>query len=114
MFQDIQLKNVRVDDPFWSKRQKLLGSVTVPYQEDILYDRIPGIEKSHAIANLKIAAGLMEGEFYGMVFQHSDIAKWIEGAAFSLALFPDPELEERIDEVIDLIEQAQLEDGYFD
>ncbi|MBQ6364174.1 MAG: glycoside hydrolase family 127 protein [Lachnospiraceae bacterium] len=114
MFQDIQLKNVRVDDPFWSQRQKLLGSVTVPYQEDILYDRIPGIEKSHAIANLKIAAGLMEGEFYGMVFQDSDIAKWIEGAAFSLALFPDPELEKRIDEVIDLIEQAQLEDGYFD
>lgn len=31
--------------------------------------------------------------FYGMVFQDSDAAKWIEAAAYSLALMPDKKLE---------------------
>ena len=35
----------------------------IPYQEKILNDEIPGVEKSHALANFRIAAGLEEGEF---------------------------------------------------
>ena len=51
-------------------------NTVIPYQEKILNDEIPGVEKSHALANFRIAAGLEEGEFYGMVFQDSDVAKW--------------------------------------
>ena len=38
----------------------------------------PGAEKSHAIENFRIAAGESKGEFYGTVFQDSDVAKWLE------------------------------------
>lgn len=50
--------------------------------------------------------------FYGMVFQDSDAAKWIEAAAYSLALFPDKELEKTVDELINIIADAQDTDGY--
>jgi len=40
------------------------------------------------------------------------VAKVIEGAAYSLALHPDPELEAYIDGVIEKIAAAQEEDGY--
>lgn len=49
--------------------------------------------KSHAIGNFRIAAGLKTGELYGMVFQDSDVAKWLAGAASSLAVRPDAAIE---------------------
>ena len=114
MEQEIDLKKVAVKDDFWSPRQTLISKVVIPYQEDIMNDRIPGIEKSSAITNFRIAAGLEKGSFYGMVFQDSDVAKWLEGVAYSLAIRPDEELEKRADEIISIIARAQQEDGYLD
>lgn len=109
---NINLNQVKIKDNFWSGFQHLVTDVVIPYQEKVLNDEIPGVEKSHALANFRIAAGLEEGQFYGMVFQDSDVAKWLEGAAYSLTIKPDAELEERMDKIIDIIEKAQLEDGY--
>ena len=71
-----------------------------------------GAAPSHCIENFKIAAGVSEGEFYGCVFQDSDLAKWIEAVAYSLMTKPDAELEKTADEAIDLIARAQQPDGY--
>ena len=106
------LNKVKVTDAFWHGYQELVMDTVIPYQEKILNDEIPGVEKSHALANFRIAAGLEEGEFYGMVFQDSDVAKWLEGVAYALEVRPDPELEERADKVIEIIEKAQQDDGY--
>src|SRR5262249_54964814 len=46
------------------------------------------------------------------IFWDSDIAKWIEAAAYSLATSPDPELEKQVDEVVDLFARGQQPDGY--
>ena len=110
--QNIDLKNVRVQDPFWSHVQKLMLDTVIPYQEDVLHDRIPGVEKSHAVENFRIAAGEADGQFYGMVFQDSDVAKWLEAVAYALIIRPDAELEKRADEMIALLGRAQQEDGY--
>ena len=80
----IGLKKTWCEDKFWSPYQKLVVDTVIPYQEKILNDEIPGQEKSHALANFRIAAGLEEGEFYGMVFQDSDVAKWLEAVAYTL------------------------------
>ena len=109
---NISLKNVQIQDGFWKPMQDLIIETVIPYQEKILNDEIPGVEKSHALANFRIAAGMEKGEFYGMVFQDSDVAKWLEGVAYSLVVHPDAELEKRADEVIETIEKAQQEDGY--
>ena len=109
---NISLKNVQVQDGFWKPMQDLIIETVIPYQEKILNDEIPGVEKSHALANFRIAAGMEKGEFYGMVFRDSDVAKWLEAVAYSLVVHPDAELEKRADEVIETIEKAQQEDGY--
>lgn len=115
---DLKLvKKFEVTDGFWGRYEKLVKDVVLPYQENALNDRIEDAEKSHCIENFRIAAeklrtGRFDGEFYGMVFQDSDVAKWLEGAAYSLAQYPDEELEKRCDELIELIGSAQHKDGY--
>ncbi|MDD4098862.1 MAG: glycoside hydrolase family 127 protein [Lentisphaeria bacterium] len=42
----------------------------------------------------------------------SDVAKWLEAAGYSLALHPDPKLEQRCDDVISSMAAAQQPDGY--
>lgn len=110
--QPIALKKTSIQDSFWSPKQQLILDTAIDYQEKILNDQIPGAEKSHAVANFRIAAGLEEGEFYGMVFQDSDVAKWLEGVAYTLTIRPDADLEKRADAVIDIIARAQQPDGY--
>ncbi|MFN8448784.1 MAG: glycoside hydrolase family 127 protein [Anaerolineae bacterium] len=45
-------------------------------------------------------------------FWDSDVGKWIEAVSYSLVNYPNPEFEQEVDEVADLIEQAQQPDGY--
>jgi len=110
--QALPLKNVVIDDSFWSSIQDLVIDFVIPYQKDIMEDKIPGVEKSHAVENFRIAAGESQGEFHGMVFQDSDIAKWLEAVAYALSVRPDPVLEQKADELIDLVGRAQQPDGY--
>lgn len=97
---------------FLSRRIRQVAEKMIPLQLSILKDEAPDTEPSHAIENFRIAAGLSRGEFHGMVFQDSDVGKWIEAAAYSLALMPDPALEAQIDGIVDILEKAQAPDGY--
>ena len=102
---------------FIGKYQKLIKDEVIPYQYNTLNDSTEGAEKSGVISNFKNAAKVLRGEkaevgFYGMVFQDSDAAKWIEAAAFALENFPDKELENQVDGLIDIIALAQDKDGY--
>ncbi len=108
----VPLKNVKITDAFWSRYIQLVREVVLPYQWDVLNDRVPDAEPSHAVKNFKIAAGEDTGEFYGFVFQDTDIAKWLETVAYSLIVAPNPELERTADTMIDLIAKAQQPDGY--
>lgn len=110
----IDLKKIKIEDLFWSKHVDLVRKAIIPYQWKAMNDLIPDAEPSHCLDNFEIAAGRKSGEFYGAVFQDTDIAKWLEAVGFSLAVYEDEELEKTADGVIDLIAQAQQEDGYLD
>ena len=103
---------------FIHKYQKLIKEVVIPYQYSVLEDTAEGnTEKSHVIKNFinagKVLSGGDAGDgFYGMVFQDSDAAKWLEAVAYSLVIFPDKELEQTADKLIDIIASAQDNDGY--
>lgn len=104
---------------FIGKYQRLIKDTVIPYQYTVLNDKAESTEKSHVIQNFINAGKAIRGEdvgdgFYGMVFQDSDAAKWIEAAAYSLHNFPDSELEKTVDDVIATIAAAQDEDGYLD
>ncbi|WEK54764.1 MAG: glycoside hydrolase family 127 protein [Candidatus Cohnella colombiensis] len=108
----ISLNKVEIKDKFWTRWQRLIKDDIVPYQWSILNDQIPGVEKSQTIENFRMAAGEVKGEFYGMVFQDSDLAKWLETASYVLTMERNEQLEQWADGVIDILERAQQADGY--
>lgn len=102
---------------FIEKYQNIVHDTVIAYQYSILWDKAEGAEKSHVAQNFINAAKALKGEdigdgFYGMVFQDSDAYKWLEAAAYAIALRPDESLERSADELIDLISEAQDKDGY--
>ena len=113
----IPINSYKPDGGFVAAYQKLVRDVVLPYQYAVLNDAAPDTEKSHVVKNFINAAHALKGEdiedgFYGMVFQDSDAAKWLEAVAYSLSLYPDPELEAQADELIGYIAAAQDKDGY--
>ena len=105
---------MQIEDCFWSPIISKMCNDIIPYQYEVLNDEIEGIPRSHAIENFRIASGQKKGKYVGMLFQDSDVAKWIEAAAYSLKVNNNAEIREKIESVIDLIEQTQQEDGYLD
>jgi DUF1680 family protein len=103
--QPVSFTHVRLLDNFWRPRLDVNRKVTVPYD-------VQTCEETGRIDNFSKAAGKMPGEFIGIRFNDSDVYKVIEGAAYSLSLSGDPELERYLDEVIAKIASAQEEDGY--
>ena len=120
----MKIGKIKITDPFWIRYRNLVRSEMIPYQWKVLNDEIdvriererddesiPN-EKSHALENFRIAAGIHKGHHYGWVFQDSDVYKWLEAVAYSLMEEMDEALKSMADSVVDLIAQAQEEDGY--
>ncbi|MCX7016521.1 MAG: glycoside hydrolase family 127 protein, partial [Candidatus Sumerlaeota bacterium] len=103
--QSVPFTDVRIADDFWTKRQDVNRTVTIPYC-------FQQCEETGRIDNFVKAAHRMEGPFVGLLFNDSDVYKSIEAAAYSLATHPDPRLEKHLDDVIAKIAAAQEPDGY--
>ena len=99
-----RIESVSIDSGFWAQRQKVNREATIPTILGQL-DRTGRIDAFRL--NWKPGDPLPPHWFWD-----SDIAKWLEAAAYSLATHPDPALEARAEEIIDLIAAAQNEDGY--
>jgi len=112
MKQLLPLSAVCINDSYWNRYTRLIPEKVIPYQWEVLNDRQSDAPPSYCLKNFRIAAGEEKGRQQGMVFQDSDVAKWLEAVAYSLACKPDPELEKTADEVISLIGRAQEKDGY--
>ena len=119
----MQIKNLKVTDKFWQRYRELIVKEVLPYQWKVMNDEADiniaddpqkngQAKNSHAIANLKIAAGKMKGHHYGFPFQDTDVYKWLEAAAYTLKYHPNDDLKKITDKLIDLIADAQDEDGY--
>ncbi|MHC4159210.1 MAG: glycoside hydrolase family 127 protein [Planctomycetota bacterium] len=104
--QPVPFTDVRITDELWAPRMETNRKITIPYD-------FRKCEETGRIANFDVAAGRIEGKFRGHFgFNDSDVFKVIEGASYSLALYPDAELEKYLDELIGKIAAAQMEDGY--
>jgi len=101
----VSFTEVTIADDFWAPRLETNRKVTVAYDFE-------KCEQTGRIDNFAKAGGLMEGQFEGIYFNDSDLYKVIEGAAYSLKIHPDPELEKYVDGVIGKIAAAQWQDGY--
>ncbi|MGE4453790.1 MAG: glycoside hydrolase family 127 protein [Sphaerochaeta sp.] len=111
-YQMQRLDAVEITDDLFSHYVSLISDVVVPYQWEILNDRIAGTERSHCLDNFRIASGQKKGAFYGEVFQDSDVYKWLEALSYCLERGRALSFIPIADEVISLIASAQMEDGY--
>ena len=102
---NINYRNVNLNKGYWKDKQLLNENVTINSVYDRFYDtgRIEAFKFEYKEGDDK------RPHF----FWDSDIAKWIEGAAYILNNKSDKELENKIDYIVDLIEKNQLDDGYF-
>ena len=101
----VPFTEVKITDDFWGPRIETNRKVTVWYD-------FQKCEETGRIANFARAGGLEEGKFQGIPFNDSDVVKVVEGAAYLLALQPDPKLDKYLDELIVKIAAAQEDDGY--
>lgn len=104
--QPVPFTEVALNDEFWLQRILTNTHVTVPIA-------LEQSRETGRIKNFEVAAGLKEGTFNTRyAFDDSDVFKIIEGASYSLLIFPDPTLENYLDSLIRIIALAQEEDGY--
>ena len=89
---------------FWKEKQDLFRRVTV----DAVYNRFEETGRFEAL-KMNWKKGM---PFQPHIFWESDVTKWIEGASYFLQKKRDPELEARIDELVDRMERTQDKDGY--
>ena len=99
-----KIADVKVTGGFWLPRLETNRLVTLKTDfEKCELARIP---------NFTNAAIRAKGTFKGIPFDDSDVFKVVEGAAYTLATHPDPELEAYVDRLIGWMARAQEEDGY--
>ena len=101
----VAFTEVGIDDAFWLPRLRTNREVTIPYD-------FKKCEETGRIENFDKAARKVPGPHVGIFFNDSDVFKVIEGAAYSLNLHPDPELEAYLDDLVSRIAAAQEDDGY--
>lgn len=99
---------------FWGKFQQLVRERVIPYQWRAMNDEIPGAPKSNSVRNFRLAARTEAGRYEGMVFQDSDLYKWLEAVGNILddSVPATAPVRTWLDEVVVLIADAQLDDGY--
>lgn len=103
--ENIDFSKVRIQDPFWSPRLNELAANTIPHCIDQIEN------KTLRMGNfINAAAG--RGKHSGLCYDDSDVYKAMEGMAYSLVNNPDPALERKLEEWINLISKAQWDDGY--
>ncbi len=96
---------VKINGGFWKDRRDVVINSTIR----AVYDRFLETGRFGAFK-----CTYREGDgIRPHIFWDSDVAKWIEGVAYTFYEKKDPELERIIEEVIDYIEKNASEDGYF-
>jgi len=98
---------IKLNEGFWKAKQELNRDVTM----NSVWDRFYDTGRTDAFA-----CNWKEGddeEKKPHFFWDSDVAKWIEAAAYILKTEKNPSLEERVDKLVDEIEKNQWDDGYF-
>ena len=102
-YNNLPLNSVKISDPTFAARLEKCISVTIP----------SALEKCDETGRLAAFTLTWKpgDEKMPHIFWDSDVAKVLEGVAYSLAISPDPELEKYYDELVDLIVSAQQPDG---
>lgn len=103
----IDLTHVHITGGLWQSRQTVNRDSTLP----AIYHQL---EQTGRIDAWRMDPNREHPKPRSVIYMFfdSDTAKWLEAVAYSLATHPDPQLESLADRLIDMMEKAQLPDGY--
>ena len=102
----VDFTHVKLKDGFWKEWVTTAVQKTIPFS-------FQKCEETGRIDNFIFAGGIREGKFQGRFgFNDSDLYKIMEGAAYSLMLRKDPDMEAYLDSLVHYISEAQEDDGY--
>ncbi len=98
---------VKMTDDFWQPKVQRLATSTLPHA----MRNVRG-----TVERLRISAEYLENGGGQKPapdrFKSSDLFKVMEGAALMIKAAPNPQIEKRMDEIIEIIARAQGKDGY--
>ncbi|QHQ63226.1 glycoside hydrolase family 127 protein [Anaerocolumna sedimenticola] len=100
----VSFDQIDVTDGFWKEKQELFYKVTIKS----VYDRFEETGRFEAL-KFNWKEGMPNKPH---IFWESDVTKWIEGAAYFLQKKRDPELETKVDELVERMVNTQDENGY--
>src|SRR5665647_1708576 len=104
-FNQLKISQVNITGGFWRERQEQNRDVTL----DSVREQFENTGRFDAFK-----FDWQEGQpNRPHIFWDSDVAKWLESAAYILNKNRDKALESYVDSVVDLIEKNQDENGYF-
>lgn len=102
----VPVRAVQLQSGFWKTRQDVTIQTSIPSLLALL-------EEKGTLDNFRRLSGARRGiSRRGPLYTDSDLYKWLEAAAWSLAVRPDPKLEATIDNTIATILAAQERSGY--
>jgi len=104
----LALDDVHWTDGFWFAQSKVEQQRTLPFMWNLYHQA----DVTHAYRNFEIAAGHMKGTHDGPSFHDGDFYKIMEAMASVYATTKDKKLDKQLDKAIEIIREAQREDGY--
>lgn len=105
MIKTVDFSDTVITGGFWKTKQDMVRNTTVK----AVYDRFCDTGRFEAF-KCEWKEGMPNQPHY---FWDSDVAKWLEGAAYLTQLKREPKLEKIVNDVVGLIEKNQDENGYF-
>jgi uncharacterized protein len=104
--------DVTMEGNFWRERLETVLTKTIPSQHARLVEHgiIGSLSLPQPVPPLRIPCN--RHNFSTQIFWDSDIGKWIEAASYALAHRRDQVIEKQIDDIVELLDQAQAPDGY--
>lgn len=109
-FTQVDFTSVKITPAsFWGQRLKACREVTIPLafskcKSEGRYENF--VKAAHPSDAYDV------GSFMGFPFDDTDVYKTIEGASFLLQTYPDKQLKQYIDSVLDVVAAAQEPDGF--
>ncbi len=105
-FAPVPFTAVKVTDSFWGQRLKASREVTIPLafskcEETGRY--LNFVRAAHPSDTIKVG---------GFSFDDTDVYKTIEGASYSMQMYPNKKLAKYIDSILVIVAAAQEPDGY--
>lgn len=104
----VRLSEVKWTDGFWHDRFATCRDKMIP----AMWELMKGTRYKPFLRHFEIAAGFAEGGYHGARWNDGDFYKWMEAVCAAQAVEFDPEWDNRLDQIIEIIGKAQREDGY--